>query len=70
MKLTGYKRLHFGDWLITVACFYNCLYTVNAYNAFIDSGIVIQKTYVLESDAFDAMIKQLKSIMIGTEVVK
>ena len=70
MRLTGYKRLHFGDWLVTVSCQENCLFRVTAYNAMTDSAIVIDKTYLAEEDAFDAMIKQLKSIMIGTEVNK
>lgn len=70
MRLTGYKRLHFGDWLITVSCQENCLYRVTAYNAMIDSAIVIDKTYLAEEDAFNAMIEQLKSTMIDTEVNK
>jgi hypothetical protein len=70
MRLTGYKRLHFSDWLITVSCQENCLFRVTAYNSVIDSVIVIDKTYLSEEDAFGAMIEQLKSIMIGTEVGK
>lgn len=70
MIITSYKRIHFGDWLITVACFNNCLYTVMAYNAYTDTTISIDKIYVVEEDAFNVMIEKLKSMMIGTEVNK
>lgn len=70
MRLTGFKKIHFGDWIIVVSCQENCLFRVTAYNSFTDSAIVIDKTYLAEEDAFNAMVEQLKSIMIGTEVNK
>jgi len=60
MIFTNYKRLHFGDWLITVSCFNGCLYTVVAYNANTDTTISIDSMWANENDAFNAITGKLK----------
>jgi len=66
MKITGYKRYHFGDWLITITILQGCLYCVMAYNVSRDYSVILDKTWAIENDAMKAITDRLRLMAIGT----